>query len=113
MVAELNQALGQTYQAAAGDETFVHITKKLAEDSKVVAIRAILKLLGLKSNQVATFGDMPVGNDAGLLSFPYSFTNADEFAKIKKNSAEPPYLLLNQSLTPVERVYKAIDYLIS
>lgn len=112
VVAELNQALGEVYQAAAGDETFVHITKKLAEDSKTVAIKTILKILGLSENQVATFGDMPIGNDAGLLSFPYSFTNSDEFAEIKKNSEQPPYVLFDSDLSPVDRVYKAINYLI-
>lgn len=113
VVAELNQALGEVYRAVAGDDTYVHITRKLEEDSKTVAIKTILKLLGLESNQVATFGDMPVGNDAGLLSFPYSFTNSDEFVDIKTEIEKSPYILLDNEISPVDRVYKAIDYLIS
>lgn len=113
VVAELNQALGEVYRAVAGDDTYVHITRKLEEDSKTVAIKSILKLLGLEPNQVATFGDMPVGNDAGLLSFSYSFTNADEFVGIKTEAEKPPYVLLDAELSPVDRVYKAIDFLIS
>lgn len=113
VVAELNKELGEHFCAAAGDETYVHITKKLEEDSKTVAIKTILKLLGLESTQVATFGDMPTGNDAGLLSFPYSFTNSDEFAKVKKNPEQPPYVLTDSNLTPVARIYEAIEYLIS
>lgn len=110
---ELNRELGEHYRAAAGDETYIHITKKLEEDSKAVAIKTILKILALDTVQVATFGDMPTGNDAGLLSFPYSFTNSDEFINVKNNLQEPPYVLLGAELSPVERVYKAIEYLIS
>jgi len=113
VVAELNKELGEHFCAATGDDMYVHITKKLEEDSKAVAIKTILKLLGLDFNQVATFGDMPTGNDAGLLSFQYSFTNSDEFAKVKKNPEQPPYILLNPTLTPVTRIYEAINYLIS
>ena len=110
---ELNQELGKDFSAALGDDTYVHITKKLEEDSKVVAIKTILKILGLEQNQVATFGDMPTGNDAGLLSFPYSFTNSEEFINIKKNLDQPPYILIEPDLTPVGRVYKAIDFLLT
>lgn len=113
VVAELNEALGEAYCAVAGDDTYVHITRKLAEDSKTAAIKTILKLLGLESNQVATFGDMPTGNDAGLLSFPFSFTNSDEFKNVKENLQEPPYILPDTELSPVDRVYKAIEFLIS
>ena len=113
VVAELNNDLGDGYRAAAGDDTYVHITKKLEEDSKAVAIKTILKTIGLDAGQVVTFGDMPTGNDAGLLSFPYSFTNSDEFANVKTEMEQPPYVLLDSELSPVDRVYKAIEYLIS
>jgi len=112
-VDELNENLGEEYRAAAGDETYVHITRKLKEDSKAVAIKTILATLGLEKNQVATFGDMPTGNDSGLLSFPYSFTNLEEFAEVKKDLQQPPYVLLEPDLSPVNRVYKAIEYLLS
>lgn len=113
IVAEINAKLGDEYCAAAGDETYVHITKKFDEDGKTAAIKTILKLLNLEENEVATFGDMPAGNDAGLLSFPYGFTNSAEFAKIKNNLEQPPYILTEPGLTPVARVYNAIDYLLS
>lgn len=113
VVAELNSALGEVYRAAAGDDTYVHITRKLEEDSKTVAIKTILKIIDLNETQVATFGDMPVGNDAGLLSFPYSFTNSDEFVNIKTEAKTPPYILLDEENSPVSRVYKAIEFLIS
>ncbi|PIT88154.1 MAG: hypothetical protein COU29_04045 [Candidatus Magasanikbacteria bacterium CG10_big_fil_rev_8_21_14_0_10_36_32] len=112
VVDELNENLGEEYRAAVGDETYVHITRKLKEDSKAVAIKTILTTLGLEQAQVATFGDMPIGNDAGLLSFPYSFTNSEEFMGVKKDLQQPPYVLLEPNLTPVNRVYKAIEYLI-
>lgn len=110
---KLNEKLSGEYRAAVGDDTYVHITRKLKEDSKAVAIKTILEILNLIPTQVATFGDMPNGNDAGLLSFPYSFTNLEEFINVKKNLQEPPYVLMEPNLTPVARVYKAIDYLIS
>ncbi len=113
LIAELNKELGAEYQALAGDQTYVHITKRLGEDSKKVAIKNILQKMGLDEKQVATFGDMPHGNDAGLLSFPYSFTNSDEFAKTKTDLSQPPYALIDADTAPVARVYKAIDYLIS
>lgn len=113
LAVELNKELGEEYRAVAGDDTYIHITKKLEEDGKVVAIKTILKILGLEPNQVATFGDMPAGNDAGLLSFPYSFTNSNEFVDIKTNLEQPPYVLLEPGLSPVARIYKAVYYLLS
>lgn len=113
VVAKLNETLGTEYCASAGDETYVHITRKLKEDSKTVAIKTILKILDLEATQVATFGDMPTGNDAGLLNFPYSFTNSDEFANVKSNPEQPPYILFDSELSLVAQVYKAIEYLIS
>ena len=112
LVGDLNEKLGHDFSAAAGDETYVHITRHLEEDSKMVAIKTILERLGLESNEVATFGDMPLGNDAGLLSFPYSFTNSTEFAAAKNNLQAPPYVLSDPDLTPVGRVYKVIECLL-
>lgn len=84
IVVELNQELGKDYSVAAGDETFVHVTKRLEEDSKTVAIKTILKFLGLKENQVAaTFGGMPMGNDAGL--FDIIITRVNFINKIFMN----------------------------
>ena len=56
---------------------------------------------------------MPTGNGAVLLCFPYSFTNAEEFINVKTNPEQPPYVLLDAGLSPVDRIYEAIDYLLS
>jgi len=111
IISEIKNELGGEYSVAAGDKTFCHITKKLQEDGKVVAVKTILGIMGLDLNQVATFGDMPAGNDAGLLSFPFSFTNSDEFIKEKNNFDQPPYILIDSDLTSVARIYKAVEYL--
>lgn len=113
VVISLNDNLGDDYRASAGDETYVHITRKLGEDSKAVAIKKILEIMNLRKTEVATFGDMPNDNDIGLLSFPYSFTNSDEFANAKTEIEKPPYVLFDSALSPVERVYRAVEYLIS
>lgn len=51
-------------------------------------------------------------NDAGLLSFPYSFTNSEKFIK-KNNFDAPPYILFKKNMSPIARVYGAIEYLIT
>lgn len=112
LIAEVNKELGNELHAVAGDEIYVHITKKLHEDSKKVAIKTILELLNLSANEVATFGDMPLDNDAGLLSFPYSFTNSEKFIK-ENNFDAPPYILFKKNLSPIACVYGAIEYLIT
>lgn len=112
LISALNEILGSKYQVLAGDETYVHITKKLTADGKLTAVKQILDFLNLSEYQVATFGDMPEGNDAGLLSFPYSFTNSEEYAA-RKIGEKPPYILEGKNLTPVARIYETIEYLIS
>ena len=68
--------------------------------------------LGLRDNQVLTFGDMPFGNDKGLLidsNLPYTFTNK----YFDKESIEiPPFFLPGSQSNPVKSVYKAVDYLL-
>ena len=113
IISEIKNELGGEYSVVAGDKTFCHITKKLQEDGKVVAVKTILEIMGLDLNQVATFGDMPTGNDAGLLSFPFSFTNSYEFIKEKNNFEQSPYILIDSDLTPVARIYDAVDYLLA
>lgn len=112
LIDQLNNNLGGKLQATAGDDNYVHITKKLNEDGKAMAIKAILQILGFSINEVATFGDMPQGNDEGLLSFPYSFTNSDYYRSSKKYFNKPPYVLPNPDMVPVKRVYEAINFLL-
>ncbi|MFA7653854.1 MAG: HAD hydrolase family protein [Candidatus Magasanikbacteria bacterium] len=113
IITAVRVGLGKSYQVSAGDTHFAHITKALHEDSKMVAIKTILKTLNLELNQVATFGDMPNGNDAGLLSFPYSFTNDQNFVNQENELSGSPYILCNQDMSPVSNVYVAINYLLS
>ena len=113
LIGDVGELLGEEYAVVAGDDKFAHITKRLAEDNKAMAIKKLLEYLELDSKQVATFGDMPMDNDAGLLSFPFSFTNSEELVKIKAKLDTPPYILADDSLPSIARVYKAIDYLIS
>ncbi|MEK9154606.1 MAG: HAD hydrolase family protein [Patescibacteria group bacterium] len=112
IINDMKKELGEQYSIVAGNELFCHITKKLEEDSKAVAVKAILKLLNLKLTEVVTFGDMPTGNDEGLLNFPYSFTNLSELIRIKSNLQKPPYILFEPELSPVAKIYKAVEYLI-
>ena len=108
LIKAAQEELGDNYALKPGDETFAHITKNLKEDGKLIAVKTILKGLGFKKNEVITFGDMPNGNDKGLLSFPYSFTNSKDYIK----SDKPPFVLVNNKLNSVARVYKAVDSLI-
>ncbi len=108
IVDDIQNLIREKFSVAAGDKDFCHITKRLNEDSKMVAVKTILKELGLEENQVVTFGDMPHGNDKGLLSFPYSFTNY-----VSASSNVPPFVLPGAETDPVGSVHKAIHFLIA
>ncbi len=112
VVMDMQKLIGNDFSVTAGDKHFCHMTRRLHEDSKRLAVQAILQRLGLNENQVATFGDMPHGNDKGLLSFPVSFTNCEELSHTKNDPHVPPYLLLEPGVVPVARVYKAIRYIL-
>lgn len=111
IIADIQSKVGNEFSAVAGDKDFCHITKRLHSDSKAVAIETILKELNLNKDQVATFGDMPHGNDKGLLSFPFSFTNEGEIDSINPIN-KPPYILPIEGLGPIARVYKAVRFLL-
>jgi len=110
---ELDRVLGSgNFVIDMGDDVFAHITKKPNMAPKLFALKRIMKDLDLDVDQVVAFGDMPLGNDKGLLidsGLPYSFTN-----KIykKKNNINPPFVLLNSELTPVASVYKMVENLL-
>jgi len=113
MISGVGQLLGLDYAVVAGDDKFAHITKRLEADNKAIAINTLLGRLKLTASQAATFGDMPLDNDAGLLSFPFSFTNSAEFVKIKANSAMPPFILTADNSNLIGSVYQTISFLIS
>lgn len=112
VIRSVERELGRRYIVVVGDKTFAHITRRLDEDGKAIAVKTILHLLGLEQTQVVTFGDMPTGNDRGLLSFPFSFTNSEGLFCKKNGMEKPPYILANMGLSPVGQVYGAVDVLL-
>ncbi|OGK42574.1 hypothetical protein A3A46_01670 [Candidatus Roizmanbacteria bacterium RIFCSPLOWO2_01_FULL_37_13] len=74
-------------------------------DGKLLMVDSIMKKLKLKDSQIVTFGDAPNDNNAGLLSFPYSFTN--DFQVKKRDLNSPPFILKVDN-SPIAAVYKAI-----
>ena len=100
------------FQLIEGDVD-IHIVKKLPEDGKVAAVKTVINLLRIKPEHVATFGDLPEGNDRELLtSFPFSFTNAVDFCQKKADPIAPPFLLPGASDSPIGCVHRAINFLI-
>jgi hydroxymethylpyrimidine pyrophosphatase-like HAD family hydrolase len=89
---------------------FADISRKFNVDGKLLATQQIIQKLKIDKSHVGTFGDAPNGNDAGLLSFPYSFTNYQSL--IKKNINEPPFML-DVKKSQTETIHQAIHYLIS
>ena len=113
MQEEIDRTAGRgKYIIDMGDTTFAHATRKPGMAPKLYALKRIQSELGLSDNQVLTFGDMPFGNDKGLLidsNFPYTFTNK----YFDKESIEiPPFFLPGSQSSPVKSVYKAVDYLL-
>lgn len=95
-----------------GDNIFSHVTLKLDKAPKLFALKRMQKELKLTKEQIIGFGDMPFGNDKGLLiesSFPYTFTNK---YYDKENIGTPPFILPESNIHPVCSVYKAVDYLL-
>lgn len=111
---ELNKSLGTgKYIIDMGDTTFAHVTVYPGMAPKLFALKRIQKELGLKDDEMTTFGDMPYGNDKGLLidcGLSYTFTNK---YNEKENIKTPPFLLPGSELTPVANVYEAVENLLS
>lgn len=106
----LRKELGDKLAVIWANDDFAHIIQRLEKDSKLTAIEAIIQELAISKENIATFGDSPEGNDVGLLSLPYSFTNYFELEK--QDMTAPPYIL-RQTQSPIESVYRAIDFLLS
>jgi hydroxymethylpyrimidine pyrophosphatase-like HAD family hydrolase len=93
-----------------GGMPFADISRKSTVDGKLFAVQNIIKKLNTDASHVGTFGDAPNGNDAGLLSLPYSFTNNQEVTKDNVNF--PPFVLeVKDSL--IGAVHETIRHLIS
>lgn len=96
-----------------GDTTFAHVTQRPSMIPKLFALKRIMKELKLKKEQILTFGDMPFGNDKGLLidnHLPYTFTNK---YFTKANIKKPPFVLPKSEITPIGSVYKAVEFLLT
>lgn len=110
--ASLDRKYSNKFQLIEGDID-IHIVKKLPEDGKVTAVKTVIDLLQIKSEQIATFGDSPEGNDQEFLtSFPFSFTNAVDYCQKKADFTKTPFLLPKAYHSPIGCVYKAIDFLL-
>lgn len=114
MQEEINKVLGnEKFIIDMGDNVFAHTTKRPGMAPKLFALKKIMEDLNLKNDQVVTFGDMPFGNDKGLLiesGLPYTFTN--KFIK-KDRTETPPFILSGSELTPVANVYRAVENLLN
>jgi len=106
----MRNALGDKYVVEMGDTTFAHITRYMGMAPKLFALRRIQQELGLDDNEIVTFGDMPNGNDRGLLidsKLPYTFTN-----KLVDGVPTPPFVLPGSEIKPIASVYKAVKNLL-
>lgn len=72
------QNLGNKYSVVKGDDVFLQISHSFKIDPKLNALKTVIKKLKLNNEQVAVFGNMPNGNDKGILidsKLPHVFTN--------------------------------------
>lgn len=113
MQMKINKKFGdEKFVIEMGNDVFAHLTKKPGMAPKLFALKRIMDDLNLKNDQVVAFGDMPFGNDKGLLidsGLPYTFTN--KFID-KGNPKNPPFVLSDCDLAPVASVYKAVENLL-
>jgi len=96
------------YQVRWGGKPVIDVTKKIIADGreidgKLFTAHIIMTHEGLSELQIAAFGDTPDGNDAALLSLPFSFTNRVGYEK-------GPYSLPDKG-TKVQRIQEAIYFL--
>jgi len=106
---KLEEQPGDELTVAWANDPFAHVSKKLDLDGKLLAVQTIMKELGTNEHHTATFGDTPHGNDKGLLSLPYSFTNHP----LEKPDLETPPYLLPSFDSPIKSIHKAIRFLIN
>ncbi len=107
---KISQNLNNKYSVVKGDDVFLQISRSSKIDSKLYALKIIMKNLNLKNEQVAVFGNMPEDNDKGILiesKLPYTFTNQKS---IKKN---PPYLISFKNQSPVHTIHTIINLCLS
>jgi hydroxymethylpyrimidine pyrophosphatase-like HAD family hydrolase len=93
-----------------GGTPFADISRKSDVDGKLFAVQNIIKKIGTNISHVGTFGDAPNGNDAGLLSLSYSFTNNQE---VTKDKTDMPPFIINIKNSPIGAVHEAILHLIA
>ncbi|MBU4210234.1 hypothetical protein KKE47_03510 [Patescibacteria group bacterium] len=111
---EIDKLTGkEKFVIETGDDVFAHVTCWPRMEPKLFALNRIKLELELKDRELVVFGDMPFGNDRGMLidsNLPYTFTN--RYFK-KKDVKKPPYFLSGLAERPVLSVYRAVNYLIN
>lgn len=116
-----SQLRGSRFNVKWGGQSVVDITPKFTTDekrnptgdSKLHAMQYLMTYVGSTDERaIVTFGDTPNGNDAGLLSFTNSFTNRSDRLPIGADLSKPPYVLAGNSCSEVEKVHRAIRFLI-
>jgi len=110
LVLKLRSELGNNFSVGQTDLPFADITKKMSTDGKQLAAEKIMETLGIEPKNMGCFGDSPEGNDKGLLTFPYSFTNNQGMSKMDIN--HPPFVL-PISGDKIETVHRALKFLTS
>ncbi len=106
----LSQFLDGQYDVGWSGGVMADVTRSIGTDGKLYAARTLMDINRTCDAHVGTFGDMPHGNDKGLLSLPYSFTN-NEQAPLRTNNT-PPYLLTGTG-NAVHRVHETVRKLVN
>lgn len=73
---KINQNFENKYSVIKGDNIFLQINHSYKTDPKLYALKIIIKKLNLNDNQLVVFGNMPEGNDRGILidsHLPFTF----------------------------------------
>lgn len=120
VVSRLQKELGDRYQVDWGGKPVVDVSLAFPHDvdGKVYALERIAHDIASRTGEdpstlvrkhTGTFGDTPLGNDSGLLSMPFGFTNDTSYKK--GNIEKGPYVLHGEESGP-ERVHKAMRSLL-
>ena len=99
----------QGLNVVCNEEPFVHVSMQMPMDGKLMAARTVMERLEITDEQAGFFGDSPNGNDKGILSLLYSFTNCK---RLSKQSLESPPYILKTTDSPVGAVHEAIHVLL-
>ncbi|HET9947088.1 MAG TPA: HAD family hydrolase [Patescibacteria group bacterium] len=106
----LREHLGPEFSVGWTTAPILDITKTLPEDGKMYAVHKLSEFLGIDSSNLATFGDMPDGNDRHLLSaVEFGFTSREDYPT---RSDQAPFVLPHTSDSAVQRTHDAIRFVV-